>query len=72
MPSVFAINEKILQYMEDFLSFKLAFKSVLLFDVYKLKESRISDNLTYQFEIFSKEESEAMKPFSKKSISQLS
>lgn len=58
--------------MEDFLSFKLAFKSVLLFDVYKLKESMISDNLTYQFEIFSKEESEAMKPFSKKSISQLS
>lgn len=32
----------------------------------KLKESMISYNLTYQFEIFSKEEIEAMKPFSKK------
>lgn len=72
MPSVFAINEKNLQYMEDFLSFKPPFKSVLLFDVYNLKESMISDNLTYQFEIFSKEEIEAMKPFSKKSIPELS
>lgn len=32
----------------------------------KLRESMISYNLTYQFEIFSKEEIEAMKPFSKK------
>ena len=58
--------------MEDFLSFKPAYKSVLLFDVYRLKESMISYNLTYQFGIFSKEEIEAMKPFSKKSILELS
>ena len=58
--------------MEDFLSFKTAFKSVLLFDVYKLKESMISYNLTSQFEIFSTEEIEAMKPFFKRSISELS
>lgn len=32
----------------------------------KLRESMISYNLTYQFEIFSKDEIEAMKPFSKK------